>query len=246
MAILAQECIGWIDSTIGAPTGDAAKQVLNAAGEMLVQLHEWRWLERESTMDVVADQDYASLPSDFRASLRIDQSSSFSGLRQGTPELLNALKSYGFDGDFYYTGAITYKVISSVVTPVLRLDPTPGASISGEFNILYRAGWTEVADDRDTILIVPWVKNLYRELVVAYARGYDEDDAVRAAPAGQLIEEHLAVIKRGITLRMAINRDALVNPSMGRPRRGWIKTGNGIYGGSFNHSYITSVPGTPT
>jgi len=248
MAILASEALTWIETSIGGSTQDPGVQILNAAGEMLTQMHEWRWLEREDQIGVVSGTDYALLPSDFRALVSVHESASYSGVSITTLSHLNALKAAGYSGQTFFTCAVTYNttISASIPTPVLRLDPTPSANDATLFNIAYLAGWTELASDDSAVVIPAWIKPLYRQLVIAYARGYDEDDETRAAPAGQLIEEHLAVIRRGETFSNAVRRDAQINPSDGRIRKGWLQTGNQQYGGHGGAGYLRTVPAGPS
>lgn len=245
MAILASECLQWIPTSLGEEAQDPGIHILNAAGEQLVMMHEWRWLERESTVSFVASQNYASLPSDFRALLAVEGANSFDQTGQGTLEFMVLLKSSNYQSGRFYTVTVTYRVASNIPTPVLRIDPTPTANETDVFNIAYLAGWTELSSDNSAVVIPEWIKPLYRQLVIAYARGYDEDDEARAFPAGQLIEEHLAVIKRGVTFMNAVDRDALINPSQGRVRYGWIQTGNRVYGAGSGYGYLRNQVGAP-
>ena len=69
MALTVQECHRHIEHSLGGTLSPEIEvlSLINRAGEFLVSVYPWKWLEgRSATLDLVQDQTYVALPADFR------------------------------------------------------------------------------------------------------------------------------------------------------------------------------------
>lgn len=177
----AHNALGWIETRLGYLPEDAqaAMGVLNAAGEALVSPpggHTWRWLNREALLDLTIAQNYIDLPSDFQSMLDLGFAEDFvSCIHTTTMPQLIELERLPQSGLSYHV-ALVYEVVGAEPVPRLRVTPEPTATEADVLKLYYRAGWTELAEPSDDIVIPHWIVDLYRELVVAYALGWQEAD----------------------------------------------------------------------
>jgi hypothetical protein len=111
--------------------------------------------------------------------------------------------------------------------PVLEISPIPETDdLTGPISFVYRGGWPHVESERDVISIPAYLNSYFQELLVQWARGFEEEDLA------YLTERIGALMGRGnVFLESAIERDADVQPEYGRIR-------NGAVGGSrYTHDW---------
>jgi hypothetical protein len=78
---------------------------------------------------------------------------------------------------------------------------------------MYRAGWKAISNDTDLISIPVWVEPTYIQILRAFARGYEEEDATA-------LDERLLAVAVGVLFKSAMDRDGMVQPHYGRMRGG--------------------------
>ena len=67
MSLSVQECEQHLKDTLGACATDAIVTYVNDVGELLTTAQAWSWLEgRSTTLDLIANQGYAELPTEIR------------------------------------------------------------------------------------------------------------------------------------------------------------------------------------
>ncbi len=181
MSMIAKEAIGHVAHVLHSQEGaSVASQltelgILNEAGEFLVSMHSWDWLVRPSAaMSTVASQSYVALPSNLASIVSIEATDSYNNAVQLTSlDHLLALRTdtSAAAGWLRYAAVLWAEDSSGIPQPRLELWPTPGTSESGVFSVIYRAGWTALTQDNDTIRIPSWMHGLYISIVRAIASG---------------------------------------------------------------------------
>lgn len=159
-----------------------------------------------------------ALPSDFRELIAINTTS---GLLRGVAltdhaELIQR-RAASFVSEGFHYGAIVHAQSSATAggapTPRIEIWPAPSANELGVLTIMYRAGWKSISNDTDLISIPDWIEPLYIQILRAFARGYEEEDA-------QILDQRLVAATNGIMFFAAVDRDAMVQPHYGKLRGG--------------------------
>jgi hypothetical protein len=159
-----------------------------------------------------------ALPSDFREMIAINTTS---GLLRGVAltdhaELIQR-RAASFVSEGFHYGAIVHAQTSATAggapTPRLEIWPAPNANETGTLTMMYRAGWKTISNDTDLISIPVWIEPLYIQLLRAFARGYEEEDAAA-------LDQRLVSITAGVMFAAAVDRDGMVQPHYGRLRGG--------------------------
>lgn len=204
--------IGGLPATVLTDAATTARLWVNEAGQLLVNAHPWKFLERPpTTLDFTAAQEYVSLPSDFSKLLACAATST-----TGRPFCLTdfqsivqyrsaALQTIG--GVF---GAIVHptQAAANAAPPVPRIElyPTPSANVTAALRISYRAGWMVLVNDSDAANIPAHLEPLLAAIVRAHARDLDED-----TPGENLSR----ILDGGVMFRNAMQADASVQPEYG-------------------------------
>lgn len=215
MTMIASEAIGHVAHVLGAQAGNSVGQgltelgIVNEAGEFLCAMHSWAWLVRpDAGLDLVASQNYATLPTDFAELVAFDATNSLvNGLVMTTHERLLSMRTNGIQvvsGNYF--GAVVWAEGSDGV-PVARLDlwPTPGGSESGALTVTYRRNWATLTDDNDTVRIPSFMHGLFLSIVRAIAAGYmEQDDASKAVRLAEIVAgpEFAAAKRRDVGTQM--------------------------------------------
>ncbi|MDE0913885.1 MAG: hypothetical protein OSB57_01755 [Planctomycetota bacterium] len=221
MALTAATCIEHARFTLGGanaetPTHLPALMIVNLAGEELCSSRTWRWLEGASAaLDFTAGQNYAELPPDFRDVVSLNPTQGrISGFEWTSSKGMVELRTAEFvNGAFYYWGYVTHRRLATgggAPTPVLEVYPTPTTSTAGA-NILtlnYRAGWAKVSADETLLTLPSWVEALFLDYVVAFARGYMEEDTAS-------LSQRVQAVQQGQLYANAVRRDGEFQPEMG-------------------------------
>ena len=159
-----------------------------------------------------------ALPSDFRELIAINTTS---GLLRGVAltdhaELIQR-RAASFVSEGFHYGAIVHAQASATnggaPTPRLEIWPAPNANETGSLTMMYRAGWKEVSSDNGVASIPTWVEPLYIQVLRAFARGYEEEDAAA-------LDQRLTVLAGGVMFASAVDRDGMVQPHYGGLRGG--------------------------
>ena len=223
MALLAHTPLKWIEDRLGYQGEDegAGLGMLNMAGDNLVMPPNgsWKWLERESTLDHVADTDYIVLPTDLTEIIHVQFADTFTEVPIFTSmaDLLNRVRGPSSSVSFHL--AVIHNNTAGVITPRLRIFPTPTASESDVYNILYRAGWSDLTTPASVVAIPKYCWALYRELVLALALGFYEadDEAERSGMVAGVASRHTAAVWAGSIALQALQQDAMIQRFYGLP-----------------------------
>lgn len=163
------------------PSATSTKEIVNAAGQWLLDANAWSWSQRLSSLSTVADQGYVSLSSllNFRKLYRAIYSSGtaeymeqcdlgyIQALRAGVANLGGRPQyvAVGFDQD-QSTGVISYR---------LELYPTPADAVSDAVSIWWGAGFSVPGT---AIPVPPQIEPLFLEIVREMARAvHNLDDS---------------------------------------------------------------------
>lgn len=203
----------------GSPTGITLAGISNDAGVELMNLRAWAWATAvDGTADFVQDQDYADLPSAF---LRF---SSTPRLSSGTLTPINMVSiarietlRAGVDGGGNPWWGAVYHALdgSSVLLPRIALYPTPSAAATPGMNFTYVSGWATLTDDTDIARIPAFMEPLYKDVLTAVARGWEDD---LDTPGRK--QEYLAIVRAGGSYRGATEADRAFQQSWGKLRGG--------------------------
>lgn len=224
MALTVNSCASQIRLELGdLPRHLSVVEVVNLTGNWFTAVHEWKYLQRTSaTIDFVADQTYAALPSDFKSIVSVETAGLTTGLQLTTLARILELRKNSAGAANYYECAVEWDHASAPPTPRLALWPAPSAAQTGALMIYYRAKWAPVASDNDT-LMVPWyAEGAFVQAVRAHAAGYDESD-------NATLEQRLAMVVAGDTWKAARKADAQVQPDYGPIQNGIGQVPQAIY-----------------
>jgi len=127
-------------------------------------------------------------------------------------------------GNFRYWGAITrgknYDHTGDAAPGVgawrLEIYPTPTVTQYNALTMFYRAGWRVVNEDMDLIPIPDYCETLFRTILRAFARGYEEDDVAS-------IHQRLAEIEQSVIFVHAKRRDGDMQPTLGQMAGGAVR-----------------------
>lgn len=171
------------------------------------------------------------LPDDFQEIIALDASDSLtiSVHRTSLEELLRLRTNEIQVTSSYFYCAVNYAPVpvgggAGEPVPILELWPAPNFNDADGFSLFYRAGWVNVTEDDDFILIPSWMHTPFIQLARAYSQGYEEDDVASLA-------ERLAEWEIAPYTRRAIEKDGMQQASMGMLRGGSIE--NKTQGASF-------------
>lgn len=219
----------------GAPAGMTAGGLVTEAGYELMSLAPWRWAEAvEGTADFTEDEDSTALPAGF---LRF---SSTPRLSDGTQtrlllvsvNRLETLREGGSSsGDPYWCAVLhALDADTGLVLPRLSLYPTPAADATPGLTFTYTQSWVAPAADDDLLQIPAFMDSLYREVLRAVARGYEDD--LQNPIQKQL---NLEGVRAGQTFRGAMQTDRSFQQSFGHVRGGV----GSVYGYGAGHGLVT-------
>jgi hypothetical protein len=127
-------------------------------------------------------------------------------------------------GNFRYWGAITrghnydQDLETSTGQGAWRLEiyPTPTVTKYNALTMFYRAGWRTVTEDSVFIPIPDYCETLFRQLMRAFARGYEEDDAAS-------LHVRLMEIEKSPILMHAKQRDGNMQNTLGQMAGGAVQ-----------------------
>lgn len=189
MALTVQDCEQHLIHELGSlPSPDVrVLYIINQAGQALVNMHPWRFLNRltENTagqrIDFVSGQNYATLPTGFSEFVALEKSN---GLVQGfqltSYQDLMDMRAGTYPSTSYKTyGAIYYAGDANSLPQVrLALHPTPTANQTNAVIAAYRIGWIAPAnrDDKSYLQIPEYMELLYLTLLRGLASAIELKD----------------------------------------------------------------------
>ena len=99
-------------------------RILNDAGEFLVNLHNWRWLEgTERSLDLHNGKSYVWLPSNFRELIAIQTTDGLNaGIQMTTQRQLVELRSQAAANSYMYHAAVVHAQRQDQATGTLTFD----------------------------------------------------------------------------------------------------------------------------
>ena len=151
MSLTAHDAIRHIQHTLASDSVPAvgAMRILNDAGQFLVNMNNWRWLESEqATLDLTQDQEYIWLPSNFRELIAIEATAGLTaGVQMATQRQLVELRSLSVANSYVYrvavihaqrqeqaTGTLTFHASSQpAADSVVTLDDKHNAAVQFKF-----------------------------------------------------------------------------------------------------------------
>ena len=201
--------------------------IVNDAGRHLYSMHQWRFAIRTiNTIATVASQQYVELPSDFGSFIGEPQMSSYSStINLVTLDEINALRVTTSTSVKPIAGAVAWVPGGNQrgLIPRLELYPTPSAAST--ISMSYRRRWKELAGANDIAEVPEYAETLLKELIRAFAKGYDEDDVMS-------LSERLSVLSASVLLYDVKCADGLAGGSFGEMEGGAIQGSFASYRGS--------------
>jgi hypothetical protein len=129
MTLTAHDAIRHIQHTLASDSVPAvgAMRILNDAGNFLVNMQNWRWLESEqATLDFAKDTDYVWLPINFRELLGLQTADGLNqGIQMTTQQKLLELRSVAVANSFVYQAAVVHAQRQVAASSQLVSDVTP-------------------------------------------------------------------------------------------------------------------------
>ena len=135
MTLTAHDAIRHIQHTLASDSVPAvgAMRILNDAGNFLVNMNNWRWLESEqATLDFAKDTDYVWLPSNFRELLGVQTADGLNqGIQMTTQQKLLELRSVAVANSFVYQAAVVHaqRQLAASSQLVCDADPVDGSAL---------------------------------------------------------------------------------------------------------------------
>jgi len=156
--------------------------IVQQAGRHLFDMHPWNWRRRPSaTINLVADQDYVELPSDFGFGIldAIDTSNLTTGIQLTTLDDIIKRRKISVSTPWDYHVALVYPAQSSVTQEPqaarLEIHPEPSSSSTGAITVAYRAGWVPLALPTSAANVPPTMDHMLHRVTRAFAHGAQDD-----------------------------------------------------------------------
>lgn len=211
------------DRGSGLPDGLSVIELVNSAGNFLVNQHEWKWLQGAvASIGFVTGERFVNLPSDFKSIVAIDTAGLTTDFELVTLGRIIKLLKNTAGATLFYEAAIEHLFPTSgggPPVPRLSIWPTPDATDANALNIYYRRGWMEMTSDNDLLTIPEWMEDTYLEVLRACAAGWTEHEEGSRA-------QRLAVVIESPDWKGAVKRDAQVQPDYGVLHNGMAESAN--------------------
>ena len=129
MTLSAHDAVRHIEHTLASDSvpGVGAMRILNDAGEFLVNMHNWRWLEgTERSLDLSKDISYVWLPEDFRELIALQTTDGLNaGIRMTTQRQLVRLRSMSVANSYVYHAAVVHAQRQAAASSQLTCSSNP-------------------------------------------------------------------------------------------------------------------------
>ena len=164
-----------------------------------------------------------ALPSDFGSIQALDMSNSLvRAMRPTTKAHLLELRSHGISlasWTFHY--ALSFRAATGSVggapVPILEIYPAPNADDPEGFTLYYRAKWRRASTDSDFVDVPEYAEPLFKQIVRAFTRGYEEEDVATMSQRLHEIENSPLYIN-------AMRMDGHIMPDFGPIQNGAAET----------------------
>lgn len=190
-------------------------EVANEAGEWLVSVNEWKWLDRPvADLSIVADQGWVDLPADFGrivGPVLLRGSTGYCEVTFGDIDDVATQLSSQPEGPRQFVGTIVHPTPAlngPRPTPRLEIAPAPTETLANALKLPYRAGWYHVTEGSDHVLVPSWLTSLYIEVAVAHVAGREQE-------AKGTLFDRLDRILLSSMFESAKARDAAIQPYLG-------------------------------
>lgn len=223
MTLTVNACDAFLTANLGGtPASRSVLDCVNDTGKWLTISHSWNWMRsRSTTITATASQNYLDLPSGVRSidSIYTDNSLTYH-MQQRTLEEILDLRTSAIGGQTdQFQWAANYRTVAATATvpqylqPIIELWPTPSATTTATFLMFHTAGWADLTDDADGVLVPDWLIPLFLEALSLVAKGYDEHDTADVTTRLQLLTGSDAWTN-------ALRYDGGLQPVLGREERG--------------------------
>lgn len=197
-------------------------EIANEAGEWLYSIEEWNALARApADLSLVALQEWIDLPADFGriVSDKITTQTGFGHtLRLGTMDEVRDARSVQPGGNsLCYVGCIAHTgpILAGPRSAArLQIGPIPSQSATDVFLLSYKAGWVEVTNGSDHILVPSWMESVYVAAATAFVGGREQEEQ-------GTVEDRLDRLVASSLMLALRNRDLSIQTSFG-PIRGGV------------------------
>jgi len=172
MALSAREALAHVKHALSSDQMPSVGglRILNDAGELLVNMHSWRWLEGvQVDVDLHADQPYVWLPENVREITALVATSTLNtAITLTTPMELAQRRASTVSTSFHYWGALVFAPKSTPRENVCRV--TSAAASNGTDGVVIRDGSQSVTFEINS---TPFVNTDTRRLVEHDATSVD-------------------------------------------------------------------------
>lgn len=214
-------------------------EIVNDAGETLINMHEWKFLERPTIdLDFIEGQEHVSLPKDFGRAITIEVPNSL----QTTVEFTSLsdvqyLRGSALNDPFRFHVALVYPgqddTQSHSADPRFEIWPEIATTELGALKLVYLAKWTRM-EDFDSVPNIPRdVEPVFVELVRKMGLAYG-DPTISVAETVETVERSSLVrsLKRryGMAqMNLGISEGGIIpvdRTYIYRPHRSIFRAGN--------------------
>ena len=139
MSLSAHDAIRHIEHTLASDSvpGVGAMRILNDAGQFLVNMHNWRWLEsQQATLDLLKDTDYVWLPDNFRELVAVQTEDGINaGVQMTTQQQLLRLRSMSAANSYVYHAAVTHATRQESATASITFSASTQPDTDSEIDL---------------------------------------------------------------------------------------------------------------
>jgi len=139
MSLSAHDAIRHIEHTLASDSVPSvgAMRILNDAGQFLVNMHNWRWLEsQQATLDLLADTDYVWLPDNFRELVAVQTEDGINaGVKMTTQQQLLRLRSMSAANSYVYHAAVTHATRQEAATASITFSASTQPDTNSEIDL---------------------------------------------------------------------------------------------------------------
>jgi hypothetical protein len=218
-------------------------EIANEAGHWLYSF-DWNCLSRApALLSIVAGQTWIDLPADFGAMVgdKITTTTGYGhSLRLATMVQVRDARAVQPGGNaLSYTGAIVHTgptVAGPRSYARIELGPVPSNAASDVFLLTYKAGWVEVSDGSDHILVPSWMQSVYIAAATAFVGGREQE-------SGGTVEDRLDRLAASSLFGAVRSRDLSIQTELGIMRGGVGET-LGMEGEPFVTSTYVPIVGS--
>lgn len=231
MALTLEDAHDHISLVTGGVPAKSATRYANEAGELLVGLRRWGWLEgAAASLDEVSGQAWLTLPANFDGIIGdpVPYPSSLHSFELVTPEQFEGIRQREIGVSFTTYGTISNLDDGGPPTPRIEIYPVPTADKAGAWSIRYRATWSRLDDDNTDLRIPQYCDSLFLDVLEAVALGREERDE-------GTVTQRLAGLHQWPSYMTAKKRDESQSLRHGRLGRGLI----GMHKSRRRHSGVT-------